>query len=130
MSDPLADMLTRIRNGVRAGFDSVKMPSSKMKVSVAEVLKDEGFISGYSVEDDNLQGVLKIDLKYGPSGEPVIRGIKRTSRPGLRRYSKCAEIPRVLEGFGIAVVSTSKGVVADQVARSMNVGGEIICEVW
>jgi small subunit ribosomal protein S8 len=130
MSDPLADMLTRIRNGVRAKFDSVEMPSSNMKVNVAKVLKEEGFISGYSVQDNSVQGVLKVDLKYGANQEPVITGIKRVSKPGLRRYSKASDIPRVLEGFGVAIVSTSKGVVADRVARSMNAGGEIICEVW
>lgn len=130
MSDPLADMLTRIRNGVRAKFDSVEMPSSNMKVNVAKVLKEEGFISGYSVQDNSVQGVLKVDLKYGANQQPVIIGIKRVSKPGLRRYSKASDIPRVLEGFGVAIVSTSKGVVADRVARSMNAGGEIICEVW
>ena len=130
MSDPLADMLTRIRNGVRAKFDSVEMPSSNMKVNVAKVLKEEGFISGYSVQDNSVQGVLKVDLKYGVNQQPVIIGIKRISKPGLRCYKKASDIPRVLEGFGIAIVSTSKGVVTDRVARSLNAGGEIICEVW
>ncbi len=130
MSDPLADMLTRIRNGVMAKFDSVEMPSSRMKVSVAKVLKEEGYITDYSVQDDAVQGVLKVVLKYGKDGEPVITGIKRVSRPGLRKYSKAADIPRVLEGYGVAVVSTSKGVVADRDARSLNAGGEVICEVW
>ncbi len=130
MSDPLADMLTRIRNGVMAKFQSVEMPSSTIKVSVAKVLKEEGFIADYSVVEDNLQGRLHIELKYGPNMEPVITGIKRVSRPGLRKYFKAAEIPKVLEGFGVAIVSTSKGVVADRTARSMNVGGEVICEVW
>lgn len=130
MSDPLADMLTRIRNGVRAKFDSVEMPSSNMKVNVAKVLKEEGFISDYSVQDNKVQGVLRVDLKYGANQQPVIIGIKRVSKPGLRRYRKASDIPRVLEGFGIAIVSTSKGVVADRVARSLNAGGEIICEVW
>ncbi|MBM9518832.1 30S ribosomal protein S8 [Desulforhopalus vacuolatus] len=130
MSDPLADMLTRIRNGVRAKFESVEMPSSNMKVNVAKVLKEEGFISGYTVQDNSIQGVLKVDLKYGANQQPVIIGIKRVSKPGLRRYCKASDIPRVLEGFGIAIVSTSKGVVTDRVARSLNAGGEIICEVW
>lgn len=130
MSDPLADMLTRIRNGVMARFDSVEIPCSNMKVNVAKVLKDEGYINGYSVAEDTKQGVLKINLKYGPNNEPVITGIKRVSRPGLRIYSKSSAVPEVLNGFGIAIVSTSKGIVADRVARSMNAGGEIICEVW
>ncbi len=130
MSDPLADMLTRIRNGVMARFDSVEMPSSTIKVNVAKVLKEEGYIKDYSVQDDTVQGVLKIDLKYGENMEPVITGIKRVSRPGLRQYCKASAIPRVLDGFGVAVVSTSRGVVADRDARSMNAGGEIICEVW
>lgn len=130
MSDPLADMLTRIRNGVMAKFDSVEMPSSTIKVNVAKVLKEEGYINDYSIQDDTMQGILKIELKYGPNMEPVITGLKRISRPGLRRYSKASAIPKVLDGYGVAVVSTSRGVVADRVARSMNAGGEVICEVW
>jgi len=130
MSDPLADMLTRIRNAVMVKFDSVEMPKSTVKVNVAEVLKDEGYIVGFAVNDDGPQGTLTIDLKYGPSGEPVITGIKRVSKPGLRQYAKAGAIPRVLNGLGIAIVSTSKGIVADHVAREQNTGGEILCEVW
>ncbi len=130
MSDPLADMLTRIRNAVMVKFDSVEMPKSTVKVNVAKVLKDEGYIVGYAVNDNGPQGTLTIDLKYGANGEPVITGIKRVSKPGLRQYAKAGAIPRVLNGLGIAIVSTSKGIVSDHVAREQNAGGEILCEVW
>lgn len=130
MSDPLADMLTRIRNAVMVKYQSVEMPSSKVKASVAKVLKEEGYIADYQVEDNNLQGILKIDLKYGPENEPVITGIKRISRPGLRQYTKASAVPKVLNGLGIAIISTSKGVVTDRTARALNTGGEILCEVW
>lgn len=130
MSDPLADMLTRIRNAVMVKFDSVEMPTSNVKVSVAKVLKEEGYITDYTVVKGDVQGTLKIDLKYGPSNESVITGIKRVSKPGLRKYTNANSIPTVLNGLGIAIVSTSKGVVTDTTARSLNAGGEIICEVW
>jgi len=130
MSDPLADMLTRIRNAVMVKFDSVEIPSSTIKVNVAKVLKDEGYISGYTVTDDAVQGVLKVELKYGPENEPAITGLKRVSKPGLRKYAKADSIPKVLNGLGIAIISTSKGVVTDKTARALNSGGEIICEVW
>ena len=130
MSDPLADMLTRIRNAVMVKFDTVEMPKSNVKVNVAKVLKDEGYIVGYAVNDEGPQGTLTIDLKYGPNGEAVITGIKRVSKPGLRQYAKAGAIPKVLNGLGIAVVSTSKGIVADRVAREQNTGGEMLCEVW
>ena len=130
MSDPLADMLTRIRNAVMAKFDSVEMPKSNVKVNVAKVLQDDGYIVGYAISDEGTQGTLTIDLKYGPNGEPVITGIKRVSKPGLRQYAKAGAIPRVLNGLGVAIVSTSKGIVADRVARQQNTGGEILCEVW
>jgi small subunit ribosomal protein S8 len=130
MSDPLADMLTRIRNAVMVKFDSVEMPTSNVKASVAKVLKEEGFISDYRLEKGEVQGVLKIDLKYGPEKESVITGIKRISKPGLRKYTKANAIPKVLNGLGIAIVSTSKGVVTDKTARALNAGGEILCEVW
>lgn len=130
MSDPLADMLTRIRNAVMVKFESVEMPASKVKVSVAKVLKEEGFINDYTVVKGDVQGTLKIDLKYGPSNESVITGIKRVSKPGLRKYTNANSIPKVLNGLGIAIVSTSMGVVTDTTARSLNAGGEIICEVW
>ncbi len=130
MSDPLADMLTRIRNAVMVKFDSVQMPKSNVKVNVAKVLQDEGYILGYAVSDEGPQGTLTIDLKYGPNGEPVITGIKRVSKPGLRQYAKTGKIPTVLNGLGVAIVSTSKGIVSDRVARERNTGGEILCEVW
>lgn len=130
MSDPLADMLTRIRNAVMVKFESVEIPTSNVKVSVAKVLKEEGYITDYAVVKGDVQDILKIDLKYGPSNEPVITGIKRVSKPGLRKYTSATSIPTVLNGLGIAIVSTSKGVVTDKTARSLNAGGEIICEVW
>ncbi len=130
MSDPLADMLTRIRNAVMVKFVSVEMPTSTVKVDVAKVLKEAGYITDYAVVKGDVQGTLKIDLKYGPSNESVITGIKRVSKPGLRKYTKATSIPKVLNGLGISIVSTSKGVVTDTTARSLNAGGEIICEVW
>jgi small subunit ribosomal protein S8 len=130
MSDPLADMLTRIRNGVKAKFDSVEMPTSKTKVNIAKVLQDEGFVTGYSVNDSGVQGTLTINLKYGSDQSPVITGIKRISKPGLRKYARAGEIPTVLNGLGIAILSSSKGVITDKTARASNVGGEILCEVW
>jgi len=130
MSDPLADMLTRIRNAVMVKFVSVEMPTSNVKVDVAKVLKEAGYITDYAVVKGDVQGTLKIDLKYGPSNESVITGIKRVSKPGLRKYTNATSIPKVLNGLGISIVSTSKGVVTDTTARSLNAGGEIICEVW
>jgi small subunit ribosomal protein S8 len=130
MSDPLADMLTRIRNAIMARFETVDIPSSTIKVNVAKVLRDEGYIADYQVRDEGVQGTLSITLKYSPSGESVISGIKRVSKPGLRRYAKAREIPVVLEGLGIAIVSTSQGIITDQTARRLNTGGEVLCEVW
>ncbi|MFW2364808.1 MAG: 30S ribosomal protein S8 [Desulforhopalus sp.] len=130
MSDPLADMLTRIRNAVMARFDFVEMPSSTVKVNVAKVLKDEGYILDYQVVSNDVQGTLKIELKYGPNNESVITGLKRVSKPGLRKYAKATGIPKVLNGLGVAIISTSRGMVTDKTARALNAGGEIICEVW
>ena len=130
MSDPLADMLTRLRNAVMVKFDSVEMPLSNVKVDIAKVLKEEGYIRDYLVKSDKIQGTLKIDLKYGPNKEAVITGLKRVSKPGLRKYTKVSDIPKVLNGLGIAIISTSKGVVTDKTARALKSGGEIICEVW
>ena len=130
MSDPLADMLTRIRNGVMAQFDSVEMPLSKIKVGVAKVLKQEGYINDYHVSDEGVQGTLKIDLKYGANNEKVITGIRRVSKPGLRQYMKADRIPKVMSGLGVAILTTSRGVISDRDARSMNIGGELLCEVW
>ncbi len=130
MSDPLADMLTRIRNAVMVKFDSVEMPKSKVKVNVAKVLQEEGYIAGYDVTDDGPQGTLIINLKYGPNGESVITGLKRVSKPGLRQYARAGAIPTVLNGLGVSIISTSQGLVTDRAARKMNSGGEILCQVW
>jgi small subunit ribosomal protein S8 len=130
MSDPLADMLTRIRNGVMAKHDSVEMPKSRIKVNVAKVLQEEGYISGWEDTEDGPQGTLIINLKYGPNQESVITGLTRVSKPGLRQYARTGSIPTVLNGLGVAIISTSKGLVTDRAARKMNIGGEILCQVW
>ena len=129
MTDPIADMLTRIRNGIHAKHDSVEIPASKVKKALAQVLLEEGYIDGYNVDDESVQGKIIIDLKYGPNDEKVISGIRRISKPGLRVYVNKDEVPRVLGGLGIAVISTSKGIVTDIVARKEGVGGEVICYV-
>ena len=131
MNDPIADMLTRIRNGIVSHHDRVELPASKLKVEIARILKSEGFIRNYSLaEKDKPQGVLRIDLKYSPDGEPVIHGIERISRPGRRVYRNKQEIPRVLGGLGLAIVSTSKGVLSGAEAVKNGVGGEVLCQVW
>lgn len=130
MSDPLADMLTRIRNAAMAHFDTVDMPLSKLKLGVAKTLKQEGYIRDYHVLKDDVQGTLKIDLKYGPHNEKVITGIRRISKPGLRQYQKADRIPKVMSGLGVAILSTSHGIITDREARHRNVGGEVLCEVW
>ncbi|MCC7105259.1 MAG: 30S ribosomal protein S8 [Chloroflexi bacterium] len=130
MTDPIADMLTRIRNGVQARHESVEMPSSKMKVAIARVLKDEGFVKNYQVLEKGAFKVLRIDLSYAGRKEPVLTGIKRVSKPGLRVYTGYAEIPRVYGGLGVAVISTPAGVMSGQQARRQKVGGEVICHVW
>lgn len=113
-----------------AHFDSVEVPMSKVKANVAKVLKQEGYINDYQVIGDAFQGVLKIDLKYGPDNEKVITGIRRVSKPGLRQYNKADRIPKVMSGLGVGILTTSHGVITDRQARSMNVGGELLCEVW
>ena len=130
ITDPISDMLTRIRNGNSANKDEVSMPSSKVLVEVARVIYEEGYIEGYSVEYTKPEKTLHITLKYGPKRSKVIRGIKRISKPGRRIYSKAADLPRVIGGLGIAVVSTSKGMMCDRDARKQGVGGEVICYVW
>lgn len=130
MSDPLADMLTRIRNATKAKFPAVEMPLSKLKVNVANVLKTEGFISDYRILPQGPQGILKIDLKYGANNEQVINGIRRVSKPGHRQYKTSTNIPKVMSGLGIAILTTSKGVISDKEARQQNIGGELLCEVW
>ena len=129
-SDPIADALTRLRNANAAGHERVDMPSSRLKVEIARILKEEGFVKGYKVIDDQNQGTLRVYLKYGPGNERVLRGITRTSRPGLRVYTRARKVPRVLSGMGIAIVSTSKGVMTDREARRQAVGGEVLCYVW
>jgi len=130
MTDPIADMLTRIRNANMVKHEKLELPSSKIKAEIADVLKREGFVKDYEVIEDNKQGVLRIFLKYGQNEEKVITGIKRISKPGLRVYAKASEVPRVLNGLGIAIVSTSKGVLSDKEARSQAVGGEVLAYVW
>jgi small subunit ribosomal protein S8 len=131
MTDPIADLLTRIRNGIQAHHERVELPSSKLKVEIARILKSEGFISNFKLVDENkTQGVLRIYLKYSDDGEPVIHGIERVSRPGRRVYRNKQEIPRVLGGLGLAIVSTSKGVLAGHDAVKNGVGGEVLCQVW
>jgi small subunit ribosomal protein S8 len=130
MTDPIADMLTRIRNGVSAKHDNVQMPSSKIKVAIAKVLKDEGFIRDFQVSEEAPRTMLKIDLSYTGRKEPVLTGIKRVSKPGLRVYVQKREIPRVLGGLGVAILSTPEGVMTGQHARQKAIGGEILCYVW
>lgn len=128
-SDPIADMLTRIRNAVRVRRKQVAIPSSKLKVGIARVLLEEGYISGFDVVADTKQGVLRIDLKYGPRGEEIIHRIRRESKAGCRVYRKVGNLPRVLDGLGISIVSTPKGVLSDRGCREMNVSGELLCTV-
>ena len=128
MTDPIADMLTRIRNGQRAGKVSVSMPSSKLKQSIAQVLKDEGYIADYQVSGETGKPVMSVDLKYY-NGQPVIDDLKRVSRPGLRIYKANDELPKVQDGLGVAIVSTSKGVMSDRAARAAGEGGEVLCYV-
>ncbi|MBC8595830.1 30S ribosomal protein S8 [Qingrenia yutianensis] len=130
ITDPIADMLTRIRNANSSKHESVLIPSSKMKVAIAKILDDEGYINGYEVIDDGKQGVIKVTLKYGANKTKVITGIKRVSKPGLRVYANKEEMPRVLRGLGIAIVSTSKGIMTDKDARKNNVGGEVLAFIW
>lgn len=130
MTDPIADMLTRIRNANNAKHDTVDVPASNIKKSIAGILLEQGFIKGFDVIEDGKQGIMRIQLKYGQSSEKVITGLKRISKPGLRVYAKRDEIPRVLGGLGIAILSSSKGIITDKDARKLNVGGEVICYVW
>ena len=129
-SDPIADMLTRIRNANMALHPETTMPSSKLKEQVARILSEEGFIDGYKVDDARVGKELTVRLRYGNDRQPILTGIKRISKPGLRVYSGASDVPRVRGGIGIAIVSTSDGVMTDREARRRNVGGEILCEVW
>jgi small subunit ribosomal protein S8 len=130
MTDPIADMLTRIRNGNNAKHEIVDVPASNMKKEIAQILVDEGYIKGFDVIDDGKQGIIRIQIKYGKNNERVISGIKRISKPGLRVYVNKDEIPKVLGGLGIAILSTSRGILTDKQAREKGVGGEVICYVW
>jgi len=130
MSDPIADMLTRIRNAIMASFEAVDIPNSKLKVNLAKILKSEGFIKNYKIVADRRQGILRVFLKYDESGESVIDGLKRVSKPSRRVYTRSDRIPKVLNGYGVNILSTSKGLMTDKQARKVGVGGEILCSVW
>jgi len=129
-TDPIADMLTRMRNALSAKHKSVSVPNSKTKVAIAELLLNEGFIEAYKVEGEGVQSNIVIDFKFGPKGEKVINGLKRISKPGLRIYASVEELPRVINGLGIAIISTSKGLMTDKQARNANIGGEVLAYVW
>ena len=130
ITDPIADLLTRIRNANTQQHETVDCPSSKMKESIVEILANEGYIKGYQIIEDGKQNAIRMTLKYSPSGERVISGLKRVSKPGLRYYASAEEMPRVLKGLGTAIVSTSKGVMTDKEARKEHIGGEVLCFVW
>ena len=130
VTDSIADMLTRIRNANQMRYQEVSVPASNLKVSLAKILKEEGFIEDYKVVDDNVQGTIELTLKYGQNKERVITGLKRISKPGLRVYAKNDEIPKVLNGLGIAIISTSRGVMTDKEARREKLGGEVLCYIW
>ena len=130
MTDPIADMLTRIRNANQMRYKEVEVPASKMKLEIARILKEEGFIVDFKVKKNNVQNIIVLTLKYGEKKERVITGLKRISKPGLRVYAKVEEIPRVLNGLGIAIVSTSKGVMTDKQARANSLGGEVLAYIW
>ena len=130
ITDPIADLLTRIRNANSAKHDTVEIPASNMKKSICQILVDEGFIKSFTVAEDGKQGVITIALKYGANKTPVIQGLKRVSKPGLRIYSNVEDMPKVMKGLGIAIVSTSKGVMTDRQARKENVGGEVLAFIW
>jgi small subunit ribosomal protein S8 len=130
MSDVIADMLTRIRNANDAKHSTVDIPASNMKKSIAEILTNEGYVSGYEVIEDGKQGVIRVTLKYTGKKQKVLRGIRRVSKPGLRIYAGCEDMPRVMNGLGIAIVSTSKGIMTDKQARKEKVGGEVLAFVW
>lgn len=130
ITDTIADMLTRIRNASSSKHETVDVPASNVKKSIAQILVDEGFVSSYDIIDDNKQGVIRIKLKYTENRTPVITGVRRVSKPGLRMYSNCKELPKVMKGLGVAIVSTSKGVMTDKAARKANAGGEVLAFIW
>ncbi|MCU0232898.1 MAG: 30S ribosomal protein S8 [Thermoanaerobaculales bacterium] len=130
MTDPISDLLTRIRNATTVRHDRTDVPASKMKLEVAKILKQEGFIRTFKVIEEGPQGMIRIYLKYAEDGEPVIHGLKRVSRPGCRIYRGVDDLPRVQNGLGVAVISTNRGVLTDEQARGLRVGGEVLCEIW
>ena len=130
ITDPIADMLTRIRNANSSKHESVSVPCSKLRIEIAKILDNEGYIAGYEVIEDEIQGMIKINLKYGPGKQKVITGLKRVSKPGLRVYASKENLPKVLKGLGIAIISTSKGIMTDKEARKANVGGEVLAYIW
>lgn len=130
VTDPIADMLTRIRNANGMRYKEVEVPASKMKVEIARILKDEGYVSDFKIKKNSIQNMIVLDLKYAENKERVITGLKRISKPGLRVYAKAGEIPKVLNGLGIAIVSTSKGVMTDKEARNQSLGGEVLAYIW
>ena len=130
VTDTIADMLTRIRNANSMRYTEVKVPASKLKLELARILKEEGFIKNYKVLEENVQGTILLTLKYGEKKERVITGLKRISKPGLRVYAKASEVPKVLNGLGIAIISTSKGIMTDKEARKQNLGGEVLAYIW
>jgi small subunit ribosomal protein S8 len=130
ITDSIADMLTRIRNANSAKHDSVKIPASNMKKAIARILVDEGYVKSFKVVDDGKQGVIEIALKFGPNKSQVLTGLRRVSKPGLRIYANCEEMPKVMKGLGVAILSTSKGVMTDKDARKANIGGEVLAFIW
>ena len=130
VTDAIADMLTRIRNASAAKHDSVKIPASNTKKAIAQILVDEGYINSFTVEEDGKQGIMEVQLKYGPGKSRTITGLRRVSKPGLRIYTSCEDMPKVMKGLGIAILSTSKGIMTDKEARKANVGGEVLAFIW
>ncbi len=130
ITDTIADLLTRIRNASTAHHETVDVPASNLKKSIVKILADEGYIKGYTVKEDGKQGIITITLKYGEGKTPVITGLRRVSKPGLRIYTNCEDMPKVMRGLGIAILSTSKGVMTDKEARKQNVGGEVLAFIW
>ena len=130
ITDVIADMLTRIRNANAAKHEKVDIPNSNMKRAIAQILLDEGYIKAFEIVDNGNQGIIRITLKYGPNKQRIIQGIRRVSKPGLRIYTSCEEIPQVMHGLGVAIVSTSKGIMTDRAARKANVGGEVLAFIW
>lgn len=130
ITDSIADLLTRIRNANTAKHDTVDIPASNMKKSITQILVDEGYVKNFQVIEDGKQGIIRVTLKYGENKSPIISGLRRVSKPGLRIYSSCEDMPKVMKGLGIAVVSTSKGIMTDRKARKENIGGEVLAFIW